>query len=385
MRRFTLQDFQFLLEYTNPSSISFYLPVDNVSINVHKRDVAYKDLIHDAVQQLNQLNLTHQEFRRIVKKMESMIDTDEFWQQGIKGLAIFIAPDAERIYQLPIDVPYLATVSYRFQLQPIIPLITQPCDFYLLSLSKKKVELFKGDCYGLKSEHVPDLPESIEEATGVETGERNLQFHTSTTSPGGGKRPAMYHGSSSWKDDKHKYLALYLQRTDTAVEKYLRRSKVPLILTGVERMKTLYNKVNTYSHFLPDLIIKGNTENLSLLDLHQRALQLMQPYFREQEKQIITKCFEHGPGEKISTNLSEIIREAQQGRVDTVVVAQNIRQWGMFDPENLEVRTVAQPEPRSHDLLDLACAQTLLNGGKAYILPPEEIPHNQSIAAFFRY
>jgi hypothetical protein len=37
------------------------------------------------------------------------------------------------------------------------------------------------------------------------------------------------------------------------------------------------------------------------------------------------------------------------------------------------------------DLLDFAAAQTLLNSGDVYALPPEVMPHDSTNAAVFRY
>jgi hypothetical protein len=383
--RLTMHDFQFLLEYTHPYSISLYLPTQEMGDIKRKREIVYKDLVQQVELQLHQLGMTEDECRKQINKLNALGETEQLWQQSNQGLAVFMSPTLQQTYQVPVEMPPTATVFHRFQLKPLLPLIAQPCEFYLLSLSKKTVELFKGDCYELKKELVPDLPESMEEVVGTETGERHLQFHTSTTTPSGSVRPAMYHGSSSWKDDKHKYLARYLQRVDTAVERHLRNSKAPLIIAGVERMRTIYTKVNTYSDFLRDFVMKGNKEKNSLVDLHQHALDLLRPHFYEEERATITRHFDHGSGSKISTDVSEILREAQQGRVDTVLVAKNVRQWGTFDPDTLKVQYLPEAQPTSHDLLDLACATTLLNGGKAYVLPPDQIPDHQNIAAVFRY
>ncbi len=385
MEKVSLTDFQQLLEYSHPFSISLYLSSDEVGLEPLKRKAEFQDLEREILDQINQLGASQAEVKRVTRCLNEIKNKDELWEIGPRGFAAFMSPDFCQLFQLPIEVKNLALISYRFHLKPLIRLLTQPCEFYLLSLTKKKIQLYKGDRYGLEPVEVPDLPKSFEEVVGVETSERHLQFHTQTASNRGGTRPAIYHGSSSWGDDKHKYLARYLQQVDNAVEKYLRASNLPLILSGVERMITTYQGANTYAHLVAHLIIKGSNALANLSALHKKALELLEPYLLQQEKQLVEKYFAHGGTNQFSFEIEEILREARLGRVDTLVVAQGVREWGQFNPDTLKVIQTGEPTPEAHDLLDIACAQTLLTGGRAYVLPPEQIPQHHSAAAVFRY
>jgi hypothetical protein len=385
MDKIALTDFQKLLEYSHPFSISLYFSSDEVGLEPLKRKAEFQSLEKEILDQLNQLGATEPEIKQVVRSLNQIKEKDELWAIGPKGFAAFISPDFCQLFQLPIEVKNLALISFRFHLKPLIRLLAQPCEFYLLSLTKKKIQLYKGDLYGLESVDVPDLPKSFEEVVGVETSERHLQFHTRTTTPHGGGRPAIFHGSSSWGDDKHKYLARYLQQVDHAVEKLLRDTNLPLILSGVERMVTTYQGANTYAHLLPELFIKGSNALANSSKLHTKALEILEPYFVQQEKDVIEKYFAHGGTNQFSFELEEILREARLGRVDTLVVAQGVREWGQFNPDTLQVTHSAEPTTEAHDLLDIACAQTLLTGGRAFVLPPDQIPLQKPAAAVFRY
>ena len=50
---------------------------------------------------------------------------------------------------------------------------------------------------------------------------------------------------------------------------------------------------------------------------------------------------------------------AAQGRVDTLLLSPDKRQWGAFDPESLQAILHAVREPGDEDLVDLAVWMTL--------------------------
>ncbi len=385
MERFNPQGFYELLHASHPRSVSIYLPTPEVGADGNRRDVQLRDLVEKVLDQLKSVELKKNEHKNVMKVVDEMLSSDEFWRQGNKGFAIFVSPHLQKWYRLPIDILPLAIVSYRFHLKPLIPLVTEHEDFYLLSLSKQRVELFCGDRYGLHKEEVVGMPKDLEEVVGTDTGERQLQFHTRSTSSSGGRRPAVYHGQSSWKDDKQKYLNRFLQQVDNAVTKHLETQKAPLILSGVEKMLTEYVIINTYPHLLKEVVLQGNREGDSLKNLHTEALQKLQSYFYDQERAKIEKYLTHGSPRRISTKIDEILRQARMGKVDTVLVARGVRKWGKFDENTLAVDVEDKQTPQNHDLFDLACAETMLNGGTAYVLPPEFIPTPEPIAAVFRY
>ena len=80
-----------------------------------------------------------------------------------------------------------------------------------------------------------------------------------------------------------------------------------------------------------------------------------------------------------------ILPAAYMGRVHTLWVARDQLQWGVFDPEQNRIYLHQTPEAGSVDLLDLAVAHTVLNGGAAYVVELEQMPEPQLAAAIFRY
>lgn len=384
MERISNSEFQELLQATDPVSVSIYFPTEEVGLAPTKRRAELQNFETEVVKELEAAKVPEALRRKMSEKFAELRENPDLWEVNQKGLALFLSPTFSKVLRLPSPVRRLISVSQRFHLKPLIHLFSQPCQFYVLFLAKKEVSLFHGDCYEFKKVSVPDLPQSVEEVTGVEVNERSLQFHTSP-SGGAGGRPAVFHGSSSWKDDKNKYLEKFLQQVDKAVTKYLQGRKQPLLLSGAERLVTLYQEVNSYPHLLKDVWLKRSDDAKSLSELYGQALDTLAPYFIEQQKKDVEEVLAKGNVDRFSVELDEILRQARMGRVDTLLVAEGIREWGTFNPDTLAVTYSSQPTAGAHDLLDTACVETVINGGKAYVLPLEQIPEQKHAAAIFRY
>lgn len=384
MERISSAEFQELLQAADPVSISIYLPTEEVGLAPSQRRAELQNFETEVTKELDTAEVPDALRRKISEKFAEIRENPALWEVNQKGLALFLSPNFSKVLRLPSPVRRLISVSHRFHLKPLIHLFSQPCEFYVLFLAKKEVSLFYGDCYEFKKATAPDLPQSVEEVTGVEVNERDLQFHTSP-SGGAGGRPAVFHGSSSWKDDKNKYLEKFLQQVDKAVSKYLQNHKQPLLLSGAERLVTLYREVNSYPQLLKELWLKRNDDAKALSELYGQALDVMAPYFVEQEKKDVEAVLAKGNIDRFSVELDEILRQARMGRVDTLLVAEGIREWGTFNPDTLAVTYSSQPTAGTHDLLDTACVETVVNGGKAYVLPLEQIPEQKHAAAIFRY
>lgn len=386
MHKITLADFEELFKRTHSPSISIYFSTDDAGLEATKRKALLQNNERTVMEQLQKFDMPEMLVKQVAHTFALLRDDDVVWEVSQKSLAIFVSPDFYRVYQLPIKVKSFVHVSSRFHLKPLIRLVAESSDFYILSLAKKSVTLFQGDRYSLKKIQLPDLPQTMEEVVGVETSGRHLQFHTGTATPRGSDRPASFHGQSSpWKDDKQRYVRRFLQAIDKVITDYLENTKAPLLLSGVERMLTTYWEIATYPQVVPELCLKGNGEEDSLTLLHELAFECLEPYFMQQEKDEVESVMDSGNRRYFSLELDEILREAHLGRVDKVMVAQGIREWGQFDPKTLAVTYADETTPETHDLLDTVCAVTLMNGGKAYVLPPEEMPNHQEIVALFRY
>jgi hypothetical protein len=74
-----------------------------------------------------------------------------------------------------------------------------------------------------------------------------------------------------------------------------------------------------------------------------------------------------------------------EGAVQELLVAIGEHRWGSYDPQSMEVELREEPEAGDQDLLDVAAAYTLVNGGTVHAFNVEELPENAPVAATLRY
>ena len=81
--------------------------------------------------------------------LAASLPTKAFWQFQSQGLALFLTDGLFRSYRLPIAFDDLLVVSGRFHLKPLLSLLGDDIDYYLVALSQGKVRLFQGSRFGL--------------------------------------------------------------------------------------------------------------------------------------------------------------------------------------------------------------------------------------------
>jgi hypothetical protein len=217
--------------------------------------------------------------------------------------------------------------------------------------------------------------------------EKQLQFHTGTSTPGvGDERSAIFHGRGVSVDDAKSNILRYFQKIDKGLQELLRDEQAPLVLAGVEYLWPIYREANNYSHLVEEGM-EGNPEDRSAEILHQRAWEFVHPLFTKAQQEAVRQYqrLSNLKSEQAFNKLGKIVCAAYSGRVETFFVAVGVQRWGMFDLQSSMLQLHKETKPGDEDLLDFAAVQTILNGGTAYALEPENMPGNSAIAAIFRY
>ncbi len=174
------------------------------------------------------------------------------------------------------------------------------------------------------------------------------------------------------------------RQINEGLQELLKERRSPLIFAGVDYLFPIYKQANTYPCLL-DEAITGNPEELKVEELHAQAWQLVQPYFERTKQEAIDRYLELAGTGQTANNFQQVIPAAYYQRVDSLFVPIEQQQWGIFNPETLEVQLHSEPEAENEELLDLAALHTLLNGGTVYAVEPEKVPGVASIAAVLRY
>ena len=378
-----------LIETSQTPCISLYMPMQKAGPEVRQNPIRFKNLVREAEERLNEMRLNDEGTIEWFKQVHQL-DTGEFWENQDRGLVIFISPETFRYYSLPYEFQELVAVNHHFHIKPLLPLINNDGQFYILALSQNNVKFFEATRYSITEVELENIPKSLDEALNIDETAKEGQNRIATSKGSTGNsfvQPGSFHGQGSPDRDKHQEQILqFFHMVDAGLHEKLRNKKAPLVLAGVEYLFPIYREANTYQHLVEEGIT-GNPENAKPEELHQQILPIVEPFIQQSQDAAIAQYQElagSGTG-KASNDLKDVVSSAYFQRVDALFVPVGQQKWGHFDPETMSVDLHAEPEPDDEDLLNFAALHTIVNGGTVYAVDPEKVPDEATVAAIYRY
>lgn len=383
MPAITSYDIEPILQMEGWPAVSIYLPVSR--IGDPQDSIRYKNLLSITEEKLISQGVPTRDVRDLLAAEHDLVKDAEYWKHlGKDGLAVFLAGQTAFHFPLPVSFAELVTVGSRFQLRPLLPLLTGG-SYLVLALSQKKLRLFQGDRYQLNEIDLPeDTPTSMDEALKFDDPERQLQYHTKTASPGNGQRGAMFHGHGVGIDDQDSNLERYFQAIDRTLFPFLEHKKLPVILVGTEELHAVYRNI-TKSHTLLSTGITGNISELPPESLQARAWEIAGDYFAEEEKTALQNFQDNIGGNRVTDDLQSLMLAASDGRIENLFVAENEQLWGTVDIDTRQVTVKEEEEPKTINLIDEAVALTLNKKGRVYLKKRQEMPLDAAMCAQLRY
>jgi hypothetical protein len=366
--------------------VSLYMPAIRAGRETQENSIRFKNLLRLAEESLLASGLRPTQAAELLEPAMQLLTDEEFWQHQSDGLAVFSSNNIWRHYRLPLDFDELHVVTESFHIKPLLPLFNSNGRFFILAMSQNKIRLLEGTRYTVDEVDTDEMPQSLAQALKWDDPEAQLQHHSSEGPSTGGERAMIFHGHGVGTDDQKTNILRYFHKIDRGLQQILGDEKVPLLLAGVDYLHPIYQQANTYQHLLPEGV-KGNPDELKAEELHQKAWEIVEPYFLQEQQQSIelyNQVYGQG-GQRASTDIFEVVPAAVYGRIEHLFLASGIHQWGRFDPEQAEIELHPEARPQNRDLLDLAAAHTFINGGQVHVIEQKAIPGGQVLAAIFRY
>ncbi|MEL7587530.1 MAG: hypothetical protein AAGU19_12515 [Prolixibacteraceae bacterium] len=379
MASFDKEKFQELASERSNYCTSIYISTQRVGEN-RESILALKNQLSRISNQLLELGMSTGETERYLEPMRELTGSTGMWRFLSDSLCIFRSPDKFFYTTLPFEVDELGLVSNRFHLLPLLSVFNNNHRFLILRLSLNGNSLYKATTEDISEILVGDFfPENMQDSVGVDNEKSSLQFRGGQTGDGLG----LYAGIGPGKDLKEREIRKYLQDIDNGLTKVLDDFSLPLVVVSVEHLFSVFKSTTSYKNVYPHCIA-GNYDHVKDHVLHEKALELLKPYF-EQVKNEGKEKFRDSPG-KVTSNVNEVIRAAYEGKVDTLFIGKGAHVWGNFDPGTGVLRRHEDKKLLDNCLLDLAAQATFLKGGKVFVEKPEYLPENITpVNAILRY
>ncbi len=263
--------------------------------------------------------------------------------------------------------------------------LEEPC--YLLTVSKKSVRLFRIESGAITECDVLKHLEGFEESLVHLTADRGEQVHSGGVGTTG-KQRAVFHGQGGLTDAEKTEFIEYLRHVDDVVKKRMGDEGCLLILAGVDSSTSLYRQINAYPR-LASTAISGNVDHLTAEELQERAMPIMDAEAARMREIDANQIREQVQG-RAATDPEQVLCAAHEGRIDVLFIDAAATLYGSFDVaartlRELKTLPTGTPGDSSHDLIEMALAETLRHGGHVYAVDSDQMPVDGKMAAALRY
>jgi len=359
--------------------ISVYIPTheEGLEVNENMDKISFKNEIQKIRQQLESYGYQNREIDRLLKPAKDLIDDLSFWKDQAKGFAAFIKEDFFQYFRLPISFKNFSLISKSFELTPLLSVIAQNENFFVLSLNQYNFKLFRCNAFSINEIEVdPDLKDTIEESL------IPFEYKNDVYTQGVESRKREVLTRTIEKGDIN--IGEYFHKINEFVISKLKDEKGPLVIAGIDEWIGDYKKANKYANLWPEPFCH-NSQFLNDKELHQKVLGIMKPFYSKPKETALRRFASIAGTGKTSTVLDNIMVDALAGRVETLFIPRDEFIWGRFDQKNNSAIIEETSFQDNDNLLNLAAKTTIENSGRVFVLDKNEMPDQSSIAAIYRY
>lgn len=376
-----MDEFTELAGYRRDPCISVYIPThrSGKETSEGQDQILFKNNLQRAGKWLEKKGLKSDEREEILRPGFALLEDVMFWNKQEQGLAVFMAPGFFRKRKLPVSVAEKFFTGRSFYLLPLLPVLTGR-QFFLLVFSKEGATFYLGNAFGMRKVPVKGLPYGMDDVIHFEEKTAEKTFRRAD-----GSVSANYHGHGPGLADEKGYITEYLKEVDdTLMKEVLGRRKLPLLLSAVDYLVSIYRRVNHYE-YLSEEAITGNYEDENPDSLFRKAREILTPYFEEPVQKAIDNFYNYSDSGRVSSDPVVVIPASYYGRVQDLFIQKDVSLWGTFREEENRLRIYEKKQADNDCLLNQAGIRTILKGGNAYVLEKDRMPEGRIAAAFMRY
>jgi hypothetical protein len=370
-------DVKELLGTSSGPWVSIYLPTHRHAPGTAQDPIRYRGLV-DQAREL----LAGDVDKRVAKALTDVLaalDSPEFWNHQLDGLAVFCAPDHQAFYRLPVAVPELVVVGPTPHTKPLVRHVSSNRRYFALVLSAAELALYEGTQSGVDPVDLEGVPTSLAEALGFRSRGR-VDFSDVSK----GWRP-VFRAAGAGDEAKKDALEEYFRRVDRALLEVFADDRAPIVLGGVRYLQDIFRAVSKNPHLI-DEGATGSFDQASANEIHAATWPIVQARVKSYEDETIAEYRAAAARGRGSDELETVGHAVAHGRVRTLLLSAKAELWGNVDPDTGEIDTHDQQQGAADvDVHDELGEMTLVRGGEVLVLEPDRMPTKNGCAAIFRY
>jgi hypothetical protein len=385
MEKITSQAITELLEIAGQGpAVTIYVPMHRSASPPHLSEdqLRLKNLVNQAVSELGDEGQQSGLSSELTRYLDALAEDHSFREAHAEGLLLCARLGTIRSFQLPIDTEEYVAVDSNFHLTPVLGLLHDAPNFYVLALAQHQPRLFVGDMYGLRPSSIV-LPDSLEASLGLD---ENPKGEHSQSAAGSSLHTAAFNGRGGSHDLKDSDLQRFLRSVDAALTKEDTDSK-PLILAGTDAETSEFRHMSKYPHILEGTI-SGNVGAMPLEALFERAAPIAQREVTAPKHQEAIAAYERLSGTNPARTAEDqpaIEAAAAQGRVDTLLLGMRRHTADTVRDSLAPVARITFPVGALKHAVHRLALTVRGMSGDVVVVDEAEMPHHAPMAAVLRY
>ncbi|CAA2141658.1 hypothetical protein [Hyphomicrobium sp. ghe19] len=382
-----VSEFKGLAAVRNETCVSIYLPINPAREAGHANRLLLKDLVKDAVRQLQQVNLDEESFSHLSHHFEHLLginkdpdieekvrlrqryrkkfeEVSEFWKSQSRGLGILATPESMRTFRLSNAVKPLAEVADRFHIQPLVRTMTMPHEAYVLALTQNSARLLHIFA-NMQPEvvHVPKFPKSLPEGLLVYARAPSINLML--------------------PEYEKVLMQEYVHKVDNALKSVLTGRDTPLILASEEPLASIFRSHSSSPHLLPDMI-SGNPDDKNDAQLSDDALAVLERSYMREIQKILGDYDELKP-RFATTDVSYAAHCATYGAIDKLIIDIDANIPGIVDDDDGSVTYAVSDDAETYSVVDEIAKRAFIKGARVLGASNEELPDHAPLVAILRF
>lgn len=364
--------------------VTIYAPMHVTGAPPHltENQIRYKNLIHAACREL-QAHGDEQLEKALKLHLEKVQAGIDFFECQTKGLLVCADAGSIRTFHLPIDTEEYVSVDDAYHLAPVMGLVAEASEFYVLTLAQHRPVLYRGDMYGLVPSGI-ELPETL--VAGLNIDETNQKSEQSLSAGGSSLNTAGFNGRGGARNPGEEDRMRFFRMIDNIIMHNADRS-LPMALAGIDAEVAEYRAHSKYPKLLEGSL-SGNFNDTKLTDLFEQANTVVRAEVIAPKQSDAVEHFDRLRGahpERTAADTNQIASAAEQGRVETLLLQMTRTTHDTVRDTSEADRRITFPEKSvSKSLNDLA-HKVVSMSGQVVNLDDTQMPGKTPAAATLRF
>jgi hypothetical protein len=387
MRIITKQDVQELVTAgSTVPAVTLYAPMHSTASPQHLSEdqTRLKNLIGTASSELaRQYGKDHPLIAELSAWYDTYHDDLSFWDNQTAGLLICAKQGACQWFNLPVETDEYVSVDDTFHLAPVLAMLAQDHDYYVLTVNQHDPKLFKGNSYNLHMATV-ELPHSIQSALGIDENRQKGENQGSVS--GSGQGGSSFNGRGGGHNPQDQDRLKFFRIIDHAINAE-QTHELPLILAGTISETSEYRSISKYPRLMHATINGSHADN-DMENLHRQAIaiidtELVQPAYQAALTEY--RQLEGADPDRVAGDVESIAVATREGRVGTLLASMTTQTSDNVQDGLTSQTKISLPSGEKGKLLNKLALKVWQARGTIINLKSQDMPDGVAMVAQLRY